>query len=152
MPRFVLLYHDCPEDSPRPSHCDLMLEADGSLRTWAITELPCSWRATLGAIAGSNRREGKAPAEPAAIAFTSEQALIAERLADHRLAYLVYEGPISNNRGTVRRLDFGTYSTIEEFADRWIVNLAGHSIRGRLSLLRYPGEGEKWDLDFRADE
>ena len=48
MARFVLLYHDCPNDHPRPSHYDLMLEANGALRTWAIAALPCSWGATAG--------------------------------------------------------------------------------------------------------
>ena len=33
-------------------------------------------------------------------------------LADHRLAYLDYEGPVSGDRGSVRRLDFGTYQVI----------------------------------------
>ena len=34
-------------------------------------------------------------------------------LADHRLAYLDHEGPVSGNRGFVKRLDFGTYRTID---------------------------------------
>jgi hypothetical protein len=31
------------------------------------------------------------------------------RLADHRRAYLDYEGPVSGNRGTVKRITTGTY-------------------------------------------
>jgi hypothetical protein len=32
-----------------------------------------------------------------------------ERLADHRPAYLDYEGPVSNNRGEVRRIAAGVF-------------------------------------------
>lgn len=35
-------------------------------------------------------------------------AVLVERLADHRRIYLDYEGPISGNRGTVRRVSQGT--------------------------------------------
>src|SRR5687768_6367400 len=45
MPRFVLLYHECPPDYVRESHWDFMLEAAGVLRTWAVAKLPRSWRA-----------------------------------------------------------------------------------------------------------
>ena len=34
---------------------------------------------------------------------------VATRLPDHRLAYLEYEGPVSGNRGVVRRIDSGKY-------------------------------------------
>jgi hypothetical protein len=32
-----------------------------------------------------------------------------EKLADHRRDYLIYEGPVSNNRGTVKRVTSGTF-------------------------------------------
>jgi len=35
------------------------------------------------------------------------RAIVAERLPDHRRAYLSYEGPISDNRGRVVRVDAG---------------------------------------------
>ncbi|MEZ6131968.1 MAG: DNA polymerase ligase N-terminal domain-containing protein [Planctomycetaceae bacterium] len=41
---------------------------------------------------------------------TCEQWLTAERLEDHRLLYLDYEGPVSNDRGHVRRLTGGWYT------------------------------------------
>jgi hypothetical protein len=34
---------------------------------------------------------------------------LVERLADHRRHYLDYEGPVSNNRGEVTRVDGGTF-------------------------------------------
>jgi hypothetical protein len=33
-----------------------------------------------------------------------------ERLPEHRIHYLTYEGPLSGNRGQVRRIDEGTWS------------------------------------------
>jgi hypothetical protein len=61
-------------------HWDLMLEAGAMLRTWRLAQ----------------------PPEPGRI-------VAAEALADHRLLYLDYEGPVSGNRGYVRRWDWGTY-------------------------------------------
>ena len=72
-----------PEGSASPLHWDSMLETDGVLRTWAL------------------------PAEPA-----KDHEMIAEALADHRLAYLDYEGPISGDRGEVRRWDAGEWESV----------------------------------------
>ena len=69
MPRFVILRHELPDPRRRGVHWDFMLEHAGVLRTWALAEEP-------------------APNKP----------ISAEALADHRLAYLNYEGPVS---GTV---------------------------------------------------
>lgn len=65
-------------------HWDLMLEADGALQTWRLNEPP--------------RRAG--------------QVIAATPLPSHRLAYLDYEGPVSGNRGTVRRWDHGTFEML----------------------------------------
>lgn len=53
------------------------------------------------------------PGEPL-ITFRSDRWPITERvqvqrLPDHRPVYLEYEGPISGNRGRVRRIEAGTY-------------------------------------------
>lgn len=61
-------------------HWDLMLEDAGVLRTWRLLEEPAAGRTVR-----------------------------AERLADHRLAYLDYEGPVSGGRGNVAQWDHGTY-------------------------------------------
>ena len=42
------------------------------------------------------------------------QRLEAARIADHRPAYLTYEGPVSGDRGTVRRLARGTVVRLDE--------------------------------------
>ena len=61
-------------------HWDFMLEQAGVLLTWRLLSEPA---------VGAEVR--------------------AERLADHRLAYLDYEGPVSGGRGSVVRWDYGTY-------------------------------------------
>lgn len=78
--RFVLLWHELPEHFDRRSHYDLMLESGKTLKTWEIFEFP-----NVGTL------------------------LRAKRLADHRIEYLNYQGPISGGRGYVSRMDAGTY-------------------------------------------
>jgi hypothetical protein len=95
-------------------HWDLMLELDGVLRTWRLPSPPSS-------------------APRAATA-----------LGDHRLAYLDYQGPVSGNRGTVKRWDAGTY-TIERRDDAgWVVALRGGRWSGTLTLTL--GGGADWHL------
>lgn len=93
MPRFVLLYHECPPSFDKPSHWDLMLERDGVLLTWRLSALPAPW------------------GDEAGVGF---ERIDATRLADHRVAYLDYEGPISGERGSVTRVDGGEYDVVSE--------------------------------------
>jgi hypothetical protein len=115
MPRYVVLRHDLPPESGRASHWDLMLERDETLRTWALAELPNS---------------------------TSETE--AEALADHRLAYLEYEGPVSNNRGAVTRWDAGTYRVTAERDDELQLEFAGGKLAGPASLTRKAKGDQRW--------
>ena len=108
--RFVILRHEGSAEYKPGVHWDLMLERDGRLRTWALAELPAA-----------------------------DREIDAERLPDHRLAYLDYEGPVSGNRGTVRRIDAGQFEIVSESPDEWIVALVGQDYRGRLSLRRSGG-------------
>lgn len=66
-------------------HWDLMLEQPETLRTWRLLSCP----------------------EPSAV-------LEAEAIADHRLRYLDYEGPVSGDRGTVAQWDSGEYSILRQ--------------------------------------
>ena len=131
MPRFVLLLHDCPNDRPRPTHCDLMLEAGDVLATWSFAALPRDW----------SRVEG--------IAISDSNSVAAERLADHRLAYLDYEGPLSGDRGSVSRLDAGTFATIAQSPADWSLQIIGQSIRGQLDLQQSAADPSQWQLTFR---
>jgi hypothetical protein len=110
MPRFVVLRHDCPTGFVRPPHWDFMLEIGGTLRTWALAAEPCA-----------------------------SQAAPAQRLADHRLAYLDYEGPISGDRGSVSRWDRGSYQLVRETADELIVTVIGQRLQGQVELSRIQG-------------
>ncbi len=124
--RFVLLRHECPDEFGTPSHWDFMLEADGVLMTWELRRLPSSWSAAL------QQRPVSSPATAPAI-----------RLADHRLAYLDYEGPLSGNRGSVRCVDRGTYDLMKECSERVVVELQGSILSGSVTLLQ---QGSSWEI------
>jgi hypothetical protein len=121
MPRFVILHHVVPAGAPRPSHCDLMLESGDVLRTWSLTQLPRDW-ATLDP---ENH-----------IDFSEENEVEAIQLADHRKSYLDYEGPVSGDRGHVRRLEAGEYDLNSESPETVIATLAGQIIRGQIAIRR----------------
>lgn len=70
-----------PADSDRPSHWDFMLEADDTLLTWQWDELP-----------------------------KNQHRFHARQLEPHRVEYLSQEGELSHNRGTVTRIDQGTFT------------------------------------------
>jgi hypothetical protein len=86
-------------------HWDFMLESGEGLRTWAID----------------------AP-------IMAGRELPARALGDHRPIYLEYEGPVSGNRGNVKRIDSGTYSVISWMADRVRVNVKGSQLVGVVEL------------------
>ena len=119
MPRFVILRHECPTDYVRPSHWDLMVEQGGVLRTWAMQSLP---------VAGAT--------------------LEVEALADHRLDYLDYEGPVAGDRGSVQRWDAGTYDVEHEETGRLAIRVAGRQLQGIITLARIEADGQRWTLAF----
>jgi hypothetical protein len=126
MPRFVLLRHECPPESGKPSHWDLMLEQNGALLTWSLAELPGAWKG-----------------EPAD-AEATKHGVHATRLADHRLAYLDYEGAVSNDRGHVKRVAQGDYSTLAQSDAQLDVRMDSETVDGRVRLTRQSGDG--WTL------
>jgi hypothetical protein len=118
MPRYVILRHEMP-GSQRGLHWDFMLENGPLLRTWALDQEPC---------AGMTIR--------------------AEVLADHRAAYLEYEGPISGDRGTVLRWDSGEYEMLEERSERLVVRLRGNRLVGIAMLLPEAFGSHRWTINF----
>lgn len=90
-----MLRHECPPDYRSGPHWDLMLERDGALCTWELQTLPRAWSRALGQAQGDSDR------------------VPAKSLADHRLDYLEYEGEVSGDRGSVRRVAEGTFEWSE---------------------------------------
>jgi hypothetical protein len=62
------------------------------------------------------------------------------RLPDHRSIYLDYEGPVSGNRGTVRRVAGGE-CRVSVGAEGWMVDL--HAVPP-VQLRLVPAEGDRW--------
>ena len=96
-----------PASADKDSHLDLMLESGDGLRTWSIAEFPAAG-----------------------------EEVVADELPIHRLDYLDYEGPVSNNRGEVSRLDRGTYEIQSETNDALLILMQGEKYRGHLQLKR----------------
>ena len=132
MPRFVLLNHECPLGSAKPSHWDFMLEADGVLWTWELLALPAPWLVTIGETASG-----------------AHEFVIATRLADHRLAYLDFEGPLTGNRGHVTRVASGEFEILEHTPQRLVIRLADKSLPGTIELAETKQLGQ-WILGVRA--
>lgn len=115
MPRYVVLRHEPSPGKKFSAHFDLMLERDGALWTWALPELPVAGQAVWG-----------------------------RRLDDHRLAYLDYEGPISGDRGAVRRIAAGEYVLRNAAPDRLEAELRGAGFSGILALEREVESPYRW--------
>ncbi len=82
-----------------------MLEADGALRTWRLLQSP-----------------------------NATEAVTAEPLPNHRLEYLDYEGPVSNNRGHVKQLDHGEFTLIRDTDAELAIQLLGKVLSGRATI------------------
>src|SRR5262245_25157144 len=93
-------------------HWDLMLEAGEALRTWRLD----------------------APPRPG----TPVQATPS---FDHRLLYLDYEGPVSGDRGTVKRWDAGEFVWLNESPPRLRMDFRGSRLVGP-GLLEQTSVGE----------
>ena len=105
---------------PDGEHWDLMMECGDVLMTWQLL---------------------REPAGPASLP------LPARRIGDHRKAYLTYEGPISGNRGFVRRIDGGTFEFVERSDTRVVVDINARRLSGRFSLA---AQGDLWLMAVEA--
>jgi hypothetical protein len=122
MPRFVILLHECPPRYHRPTHYDLMLEDGQSLRTWALDEQ-----------------------------LAAGVAVAAERLSDHRLDYLDFQGPLSDDRGSVSQWDSGTFDWQQDTQESIEVRLRGTRLQGNLRLVPTDSDTHRWRVDFAPD-
>ena len=121
MPRFVLLLHLPGPRSRAGRHWDFMLETGELLRTWALDERP-----------------------------TCDHSLEALALPDHRPEYLTFEGPLSDDRGSVTRQDEGTAEVVQEADGRLVLVLHGRELRGRLTLQRIDAavDPQRWRFEL----
>ncbi len=142
MPRFVLLRHECPSEGEKPSHWDFMLESGDVLRTWDLRRLPASWAEALTQTP-SNRDSTNRRSQ-------ATGAVVALPLPDHRLAYLDYEGPVTDHRGSVTQCDVGTYRLLEEQAESLTFQLSGTLLQGPVRLSKL-SEADAWSLELLAD-
>ena len=137
MPRFVLLYHECPPGCERPSHWDFMLEAGDTLRTWALAESPRAWKAA------QSKTQALHPSCPELSAHDSVRAL---PLGDHRRDYLDFEGPLSGNRGAVTRIDEGLFEFASVASTKLQIDILGTGLQGRVSLRESEHDSSLWTL------
>ncbi|MCZ6690553.1 MAG: hypothetical protein O7H41_13225 [Planctomycetota bacterium] len=105
--RFVVQRHDREEDP----HFDIMLEREGTLRTWSCPAPPGE----------DGPREVRS-------------------IQDHRITYLSYEGEISGGRGSVRIWDRGTYRSSAWDTEEVVALLHGERLRGQMVLQRIEGD------------
>jgi DNA polymerase Ligase (LigD) len=105
-------------------HFDLMIQQGGALATWKSTVAPEA---------------------------AQSEAVACERLADHRLTYLEYEGPISGDRGHVTRIDQGACSVEVWDEDRVDVVFRGMRMIGRYRICKTQDDDQSWSL-MRLDD
>jgi hypothetical protein len=101
-------------------HWDLMVEANGSLVTWRLSAPP-----TMGDVVS------------------------ALHIGNHRIDYLDYEGPVSGNRGHVRRWDGGDCHWLERSERLVVVRLHGARLHGILQLQWQ--RGDDWQAQLRCE-
>ena len=99
MGRWVLLLHELPDGS---SHFDWMIQPTGGGAEAALVTF----------------RVARRPDDPSLTDFE------AERVADHRAAYLSFEGQVLGGRGTVRRVAQGIATIVRDDA-HFVVTLDG---------------------------
>ena len=58
----------------------------------------------------------------------------ASHIGDHRKAYLDYEGPLTGNRGTVRRVDYGSLDIVKNTPKCLRLVLKGKRLEGLFTL------------------
>ena len=93
--------------APDGVHWDLMLEMDDCLWTWRLNVPPDEIK---------------------------DKPIDAERIHDHPLRFLTYEGPVQNNTGNVTITDKGTYQVKIQKTDRLEITFSGQTVSGVFEL------------------
>ncbi len=74
--------------------------------------------------------------------LTQTGPIVAERIADHRRVYLEYEGPVSGDRGEVRRQDRGEAEWIARGPELYRLKLRGAHLAGMYEIKLDPASAE----------
>lgn len=136
MPRFTILEHNHPV-----LHWDLLLETgQPSLKTWRLLKRPepaCQASET----------------QASEIQASEIQQIPAKAIEDHRLEYLDYEGPVSQQRGEVKQWDTGFYLMLIQSDQFWEFRLEGKLLQGFAVLRKeiQTEENDNWTFTFLAD-
>ena len=112
--KFVVQKH---QKKSELTHWDLMLESGDYLETYRVAEPPEKW---------------------------GKKAIEAEKIFDHPLKFLSYEGKVNKGKGRVEIADCGVYSLIEKDETQQHIALAGKLLRGEYQLCLI--ENDRWWL------
>jgi len=77
---------------------------------------------------------------------------VAERLPDHRSAYLDYEGPVSGGRGTVRRVAAGELEVVRDDPDTFECRGQLGEVRGAAFRGARGAEGWEFRVELEATD
>jgi hypothetical protein len=91
------------------THWDLMLETENALQTFRLNLSPQQILQT-----------------PA----------LAEKIHDHPLKFLTYQGPVQNGKASVKIVDSGTYNIVHQTNEKIELNLTGQILNGKFTLIR----------------
>jgi len=95
--------------TPKDVHFDFMLETGDHLSTWRINIGPEELKTT--------------PAK-------------AEKIFDHKLKFLTYQGPVNNETGNVTTADKGTYLIISETPKKLQIHIKAIILNGTFTLTK----------------
>jgi len=107
--------------TPEGVHWDLMLEQDGVLATFRLEREP---------------------------AYCLTHEVRAEKIFDHPMRFLTYEGPVQKGTGKVRIADSGVYDWRDRRDDSWVLRLNGAILKGDFALSRV--QGSDWRFVART--
>jgi hypothetical protein len=93
--------------TPEGVHWDLMLEENGMLTTFRLEERP----------------QGR-----------PDHSIRAEKIFDHPLRFLTYEGPVQQETGRVHIVDHGTYCTRDRTNEEMVLEISGEILQGNFTL------------------
>lgn len=117
MPEFVIQKHIHTDN---PAHWDMMLQQSDKLLTWRINVPP--------------ENISSIPIE-------------AEKIFDHPIKFLTYQGAVNNGNGNVEIADAGTYKIVEITPDKINISITGKIIKGMMELTQI--KNSIWQLSYQ---